>query len=267
MTRRVPALFLFLVATASTAHAQSGVLEWSASASVVQRKLVERTPSGSPLVTEEGPMGRLGLRVGSPLANGGALAGRLSLTGGDLDYDGQMQLTGTPLVSTTRHLESEADIAWRPLAPAAWGEGWLSLGWLDNRRSIRATAVTRPLYERSSALMAGAMWRSPAIGALRGWDLVVEAEARGSLRHRVHVDFYGLLAPNRLTLPGGDKTLFKLRLLAAAPTSPWEWAIEWSRLSQEVSGSVPARGFGLPLTVSQPELTIRDVSLRLARRF
>lgn len=267
MTWRAPALLLFLVATACAAHAQWGALEWSASASVVQRKLVERTAAGSPLVTEEGPMGRVGLRVARPLANGGALEGQLSLTGGDLDYSGQMQLTGTPLFSTTRQFESEGDLAWRPLAQAAWGEGWLSLGWLDNRRSIRATTVTRPLYERSSALMAGAMWRSPGIGAVAGWDLAVEAEAKASLRHRVYVDFYGLLDPNRLTLRGGDKQLFKLRILAAAPASPWEWTVEWSRLSQDVSGTVAARGFGLPLTVSQPELTIRDLSLRLARRF
>lgn len=260
---RVPAIALVMCACLSAAQAQSGPIDFSASASVLHRKLVERTASGATLVREHGPMGRVGLRAVRQLDSGGALAAEGSLAGGDIEYDGQMQFTGLPLFSTTRHVEVEADLAWRPLAPAPWGEGWLTLGLLVNHRTIRSTALTRPLYERSSAAMAGLRWHSPVLANVAGWSLSVQADARKSVRHLVHVDFYGLFDPNELTLPGGRKQLLKLRLLASAEGSPWEWAAEWSRLSQGASGTVSAGGF----VVSQPELSVRDASLRLTRRF
>jgi len=263
---RAFAWLLCFAATCAAFPARSQPLEREAWASLGQRRLVERA-GGGVLLTEQGPMARAGLRLVRNWASGAAVAIEGSFGVAQLDYDGQTSLTAIPLSTITRQHETEVDLLFSPDRHWRGGELWLSLGLLDNRRIIRATALTRELYERSDAVMAGIRWRSPGFGTVAGWTLRAEADARLSLHHRLHVNFYGLLSPSRLSLDGGDKQLLRLRLRGSAEHSPWEWAVEWSRLSQGVSSSARATGFGMALTVSQPELTIRDVSLRLTRRF
>jgi hypothetical protein len=265
MPWRRSATFLVFAGACFASHAQPLQAEWTGSASLLHRRLVERTPTGGTLLTESGPVGQLQLTATWPLSGGGALASRITALGGELDYDGQTQ-AGAPLATTTRQGEFGADLLWRPLAPAAWGEAWLSLGALVNRRVIQGTPTAGGLDETSSAWMAGALWRSPGWSVHGAWRARVEAEARYSLRHRLHVDYHGLLDDSRLD--GARKRQFALRLAMSAQDSPWEWALEWSRLSQPESAAVPVyRGGALFGTVRQPELSIRDVGLRLSRRF
>lgn len=256
---------LALAASACAAvQAQPVPIEWTGSAALMHRRLVERTATGGTLLTETGPIGQVQVQGLMPLSDGAAVMGRLSALGGELDYDGQTQ-AGVPLTTKTVHGEFGADLWWRPLAPAAWGEAWVGTGLLLNRRSIRGTATAGGLEETSTALMAGALWRSPA-WSVAGWQARVEAEGRVSLRHRLHVDYHGVLDESRLD--GARKRQLSLRLAASAQGSPWEWALEWSRLSQGVSGSVPVYRAGVLFgTVRQPELSIRDVGLRVSRRF
>ena len=234
---------------------------------LVHRKLIERSALGGNLLTETGPMAQAQLEVTRPLAGGAAIAGRAHLAAGDLDYDGRTQ-AGAPLTTTTRHFEGGLDLLWRPHEPAAWGEAWLTVGWLANRRLIRGTQVAGGLDELSSALLAGVRWRSPAFTPAAGWTGRVEVEARGSVAHRLQVDYYGLL--DRSTLEGARKQLWTLRLLAAPADSPWEWGLEWSLLRQPASKAVPVSRNGVPLpltTVRQPKLSTSDVALRVSRRF
>jgi len=212
-------------------------------------------------------MARLGLRAVRPWGEQAAvgLSGTFALAA--LDYDGRTSTTGIPLFTRTRHAETELDLLLSPARDTPLGSFWLSLGLLDNRRLIRATAITPDLYERSSAFMAGLSWRTPPLVQAGGWSLGAEAQFKLSVEHRLHVNFHGALSPSKLRLAGGNKELLRLRLLASRPDSPWEWSAEWSRLSQGVSGSATATGLGQTWIVFQPELTVRDVGLRVTRRF
>jgi hypothetical protein len=254
-----------ILATACTAsQAQPAPFEFTGSVGLVHRKLLERTATGATLLTETGPMAQIRLMATRPLATGGALGGRLTFSGGDIDYDGQTQ-AGVPLTTTTRQSEGAADLLWRPHAPAPWGEAWLMLGWLANRRVIR-TPAAGGLDETSASVMTGVQWRSPVVAAGPQWTARLEAEGQVSLWHQLHVDYLGLLDPSRLE--GGRKRQLTLRLMAAPNASPWEWGLEWSRLSQGVSAVEPVyRGGVLYGTVRQPELSIRDLTVRVSRRF
>ncbi|TFZ06943.1 hypothetical protein EZ313_10090 [Ramlibacter henchirensis] len=231
------------------------------------RRLIETAPSGARLLTERGPMLQLQLQAVRPLADGGALGLRGTFIGGDLDYDGQTQ-AGVPLTTRTRQGESGADLMWRPHAPAPWGEGWLTLGLLANRRVIESTPIAGGLDEVSTAAMAGLRWRSPQLAPASGWNARVEAEARVSVWHRLDVDFYGVL--DRTHFEGARKRMLVARLLASPADSPWEWGLEWSGLWQPASKAVGVSRGGAPLagtTVRQPELSTRDVTLRVGRSF
>ena len=260
------ALGAAIAALSSLAPALAQPIEREAWASLGRRTLVERS-AGALLLTEEGPMARAGIRVVRPWPSGAAVALEASFGLAQLDYDGQTSITAIPVQTTTRQAETEIDVLFSPDRHWAGGEVWFSLGLLENRRLILGTALTRDLYERSEALMAGLRYRTPVFSAPAGWTLRAEADLRASLQHRLHVNFYGLLSPGRMSLRGGDKDLVRLRLVGRASGSPWEWGLEWSRMSQGISGSANATGFGLNLVVSQPPLVIRDVSLRLTRRF
>ncbi len=258
---------LALLAATPLAHAEVPALEIDGSVGLVHRKLIERSAMGGTLLTETGPMVQAQLEATRALAGGTAIAARLHLAAGDLDYDGRTQ-AGVPLSTTTRHYEGGADLLWRPHEPAAWGEAWLTLGWLANRRLIRGTAVAGGLDEHSSAMLAGVRWRSPAFTPAAGWTGRLEVEARGSVSHRLRVDYYGLL--DRSKFEGARKQLWTLRLLAAPADSPWEWGLEWSQLRQPASKAVPVSRNGVLLpgtTVRQPKLSTSDVVLRVSRRF
>jgi hypothetical protein len=261
--RRLAAVLL--AALASSAHAQSLPWDVTGSLGLVYRNLEERTTFGATLLTETGAMAQLVLQATRPLPSGAAIGGRLLLLGGDLDYQGQTQ-AGAPLATTTRQSEAGLDLLWRPLAPADWGEAWVTLGWLGNRRAIRGTAIAGGLDERSLAAMAGLLWRSPTLGTIASWQVRAELEGRVSLRHRLYVDYLGLLDESRFD--GARKRQFGVRVLGAAAGSPWEWGVEVISLSQGASRAAPVTRGGAPFgIVRQPALTQMDVGLRLSRRF
>ena len=249
---------------AGAAHAQSGGWEFDAGGGIAQRRLVERTPAGAALVTESGPVLQLQLQAQRQLGSGGAIGLRASGTGGDIHYDGQTQ-AGAPLSTSTRHIEGGLDVLWRPAAPAAWGEAWLTAGWLGNRRHIMGPPTAGGLVETSQALLLGARWRSPQV-AVRDWRVSFDAEARASAWHRLNVDYQGLL--DNSTLRGAQRKQVVLRVNAAPPASAWLWTLEWNTLWQAASDPEPVYlGGALFGTVRQPELHVRDVALRLTRRF
>jgi len=262
-----PFVFAAMAVTLVPAQAQEAPVEFTGTASLSHRKLVERTSAGANLLTERGPMAHLHLQAVRPLAEGHALGLRAHIGGAHLDYDGQTQ-AGVPLTTTTRQAEAGADLMWRPHAPAAWGEGWLTLGALANRRMIYSTPIAGGLDETSSAALVGVRWRSPAFAPVARWTANVEAEARTSVWHRLDVDFHGLL--DKTHFDAARKRMLTVRVLASPADSPWEWGLEWSGLWQPASRSASVARAGVPLagtTVHQPELSMRDLTLRVGRRF
>lgn len=261
------ALATALVPAQAQAQAQNESVEFTGTLALSHRKLVERTSAGATLLTERGPVAHVLLQAVRPLADGQALGLRAHLAGADLHYDGQTQ-AGVPLTTTTRQSEAGADLMWRPHAPAAWGEGWITFGVLANRRAIYGTPIAGGLDEVSSAALLGARWRSPAFAPVARWNAHVEAEGRVSVWHRLDVDFHGLL--DKTHFEAARKRMLVVRVLASPVDSPWEWGVEWSGLWQARSKSVGVARAGVPLagtTVHQPELTMRDVTLRVGRRF
>ncbi|MBA2963051.1 MULTISPECIES: hypothetical protein [Ramlibacter] len=258
-----------LAAAATGALAQP--IEFTGSVGVSQRRLQERS-AGATLLTEQGPVGVLQLEGTRNYADGKALSVRFTALGGDLDYDGQTQ-AGAPLSTRSRHSEAGLDLLVRPHAPAPWGEAWLTLGWLGNRRDIRSTPAATGLLEDSSSVWAGLRWRAPQLPAA-GWQLRPEVEGRISVWHRIDVDFRGAREPLALrplddaSFEGARRRQLVLRLVGSRPESPWSWALEWSRITQGESPSAPLTANGAPVgTVRQPELSIEDFGLRVSRRF
>jgi hypothetical protein len=263
-----------LAGTMAGALAQTAPIEFTGSLGLSARRLQERS-DGTTLLTEKGPVGVLQLEGTKPFAGGGAASVRFTALGGDIDYYGRTQPPANiPLNSRSRHLESGLDLLVRPHATMAWGEAWLSLGWLGNRRDIRSTPIATGLLEDSSSVWAGLQWRGPRLPAVAGWQVRPDVEGRMSVWHRIDVDFRGARDP--LTLRPLDSTSFEgarrrqlvLRLVGSRAESPWSWAVEWSRITQGSSGSVPLTAGGVVIgTVRQPELSIEDVGLRVSRRF
>lgn len=242
--------------------------DWTLTGSlgVTQRRLTEYAATGGKLLTETGPMAEARLEGTRTLEDGSAWGLRASVLRGDLDYNGQTQ-AGAPLATTTRQWETEAVVMWRPWAPAAWGEAWLLGGVLVNFRGILSTPLAGGLDETSTAALAGVRWRSPALAA-GSWSWNVEADARTSVVHRLHVDYHGLLDDSHFR--GARKNLLALRVVGTPADSPWSFSLEWSGLRQPASRSVPVTLNGVLVpgtTVRQPELTIRDLALRVSRRF
>src|SRR4051812_3305104 len=116
--RKHPGLWVVAAAAAcGTAHAQSSAIGYEAALGVTHRTLTERSGTGATLLTERGWLPQLRGSMGKTLSSGGALAGSLTLSGGDIDYHGQTQ-AGARLSTTTRQTELAADVLWRPVAPA-----------------------------------------------------------------------------------------------------------------------------------------------------
>lgn len=263
--RRALVVAASLVAACGTAPAQDGGLTSEMSAGPVYRKLVEHSSAGGTLLTEQGWLAQARASATKMLPSGAAVAGAVSLTGAPIDYNGQTQ-AGAPLSTTTRHIEFTADALWRPLAPRAWGEAWVTAQWLLNRREIESTASAGGLDERSRAVLLGVRWVSPTFTPVTTWQTWVVADTRVSVQHRLEVDYRGLLDAS--SLPGGRKHQWALRLAARRAESPWTWELEAARLTQAASDEVPVyRAGALFGTVRQPSLTIEDVALRVSRRF
>ena len=262
---RIAGICVAALATAcGIVHAQENGVTGELALGVMHRTLTERAAGGTTLLTERGWLPEIRGSVSRSLPGGGALAGALKLSGGDIDYHGQTQ-AGAALSTTTRQTELAADLSWRPLAPAAWGQAWLAGELLANRRAIESTPAAGGLDETSSAVLVGARWASPSF-ALAGWQSHVEADARVSVWHRLDVDYRGLLDAS--SFEGARKHQVALRLLGARQESPWGWEIEAARITQGASDAVPVyRAGALFGTVRQPALTIDDVILRVSRRF
>lgn len=232
---------------------------------LAHRTLRERAADGTTLLTERGAVGFVRGTATAARAGGAAWQGELALLGGDLDYNGQTQ-SRTPLQTSAVHHEWAADLRWRPLAPAAWGELWATAGWLENRRHIAGTPAAGGLRETSKAVLLGVRWTSPAWTIGDAWHAHLAADARASAWHRLEVDYFGLLDASRLH--GAGKRQLGLRLTFQRDGSPWSWDLSWSRLAQAQSDSVPVFRQGtLYGTVRQPALRIEDAGASLTRHF
>lgn len=256
--------FALLLTTALAAQAQDG-LAIGASAGVAHRDLRERTPAGATLLTERGALATARVHATRNWTSGAALQGELGIAGGRLDYDGQTQ-GGAPLRTHSRHLDWTTDLRWRPLAPAAWGEGWLTIGTRVNRRDIATTPLASGLQETSNSVLAGVRWGSPLLPGPAGWQLQAIVDARGSVWHRLDVDYHGLLDASRIR--GARQTDASLRLAGTRADSPWSWDLAWRQLRQPQSETAPVYRNGVVFgTVRQPALRIEDFGLTLSRRF
>lgn len=262
---RALAAFALVACTGAGAQALDSGVTTEISAGPVYRKLVERSSAGGTLLTEQGWLAQVRGSAVKVLPSGAAVAGALSLAGAPIDYNGQTQ-AGAPLSTTTRQIEVAADLLWRPLAPRAWGQAWLTAQWLLNRREIEGTASAGGLDERSRAVLLGARWVSPVFAPGAGWQAWLVADARVSLHHQLEVDYRGLLDAS--SLAGARKHEWALRLAGRRAESPWTWEVEAARLTQAASDEVPVyRAGALFGTVRQPALTIEDLALRVSRRF
>lgn len=236
---------------------------WGVSAGPVHRRLVERADDGSRLLEESGPLLRLSLQGQLPLAGGGAVSGQAAVATGDLDYEGRTQ-GGTPVGTRTGHRDLEASVAWRPWAPAGWGEAWLSLRALEQRRQIASTPRAIGLHETSTLWMPGLRWMNTFESG--GWQWQPSVALHASVRHRLQVR-YGS-AFDASDLKGGRRTDLLLGLAASSAGSPWRWSIEWSHARQPASDWQPLYRSGLRAgNVRQPRIEIDDVAVRVTREF
>jgi hypothetical protein len=255
-----PALLASAAAAQLPSAAEAG---WGVSASVAHRRLVERADNGRQLLEETGPMLRIGFGGELPLANGGALRAKASVAAGGLDYRGVTQ-GGSPIETRTGHRDLEARLGWRPWPAASWGEAWVAVRVLEQRRQIASTATAAGLHETSTLWMPGLRWSHRFEGG--GWDWEPSAAWHTSVRHHLEVRYGGLFDPS--DLKGGRRTELVLGLTASRAGSAWQWSVEWSRARQAASAWQPLYRRGLRAgTVRQPRLEIDDVSLRLTREF
>lgn len=236
---------------------------WGVSTEVLHRRLVERADSGMRLVEEKGPLLRLTLDGRLDLASGGALQAKAAAAAGTLDYEGRTQ-GGVPLATDTRHRDFEAGVAWRPVPAAAWGEGWLVLRTLQQRRRIASTSTARGLTESSDLLMPGLRW-SHAFD-VAGWRWQPSLELSTSVRHRLQVEFGGIF--DDAAMRGGRRREAVLDLQVSAPSSPWTFGLGWSHSRQSASSTQTLSRNGAAVgSVRQPRIEIGDLSLRVRRAF
>lgn len=262
LTKVAPAL-LALAAGAACAQAPADAVGWGASAEVVQRRLVERADNGARLVKESGPLLRLAVDGQLALANGGALQAKAWGAAGTLDYDGQTQ-AGIPLTTDSRHRELGLDLAWRPLPAASWGQAWLVLRVLQQRRDIASTPVAVGLVETSDYVMPGVRFSHAFDGG--GWRWEPSLELLASVRHRLQVDSHGVF--DEADIRGGRRRELVLGLQVSAPQSPWSLALAWSHARQSASPTQALSRNGTTVgTVRQPRVEIDDVGLRVRRAF
>lgn len=259
---RVIAAGLALFAAGAHAQASAPAASWDVSAGLLQRHLVERADDGSRLVTESGPLLRLAIGGALDFAGGGRLRAEARITGGTLDYEAPRG--ASTLTSDTRHRDMDFTLAWRPLAPAGWGEGWLVLRTARELRDIHGTATAGGLRETSTLVLPGVRWSREFAAA--GWNWTPSLELRASLSHRLHVDYEGVF--DNQDLHGGHRNEVALALAAGAPSSPWRWSLEWTHVRQQASDADTVHRGGVAVgAVHQPRIGIDDVMLRATRAF
>ena len=206
---------------------------------------------------------RLAAGRGFALANGGGLRVDLGVAGGELDYEGRTQ-SGEPLTTDTRHRDIDATLAWRPWPSASWGEAWLVLRAVQQRREIASTPTVGGLDETATLLLPGLRW-SHAFNA-GSWNWRPSLELRTSVWHRLDVDYRGVF--DSQDLQGGRRNELVLGVEAAAAASPWSWSLEWTRARQRASERDTLHRGGVAIgTVVQPRIEIDDVMLRVRRAF
>jgi hypothetical protein len=260
---RCTATAVLLLVSGCVQAQESAPAEVAASVQVLHRRLVERADNGARLVTESGELLRLQGEATHALANGGAVCATAAAAAGALAYHGHTQ-AGVPLDSDVAHRELAIGIGWRPVDRASWGEGWLTLDALQQRRQIASTGSAQGLRETSALLMAGLRWSH--VVAAAGWQWRPSLQLRASVVHRVDVDFGGLFDPAQLT--GGARRELVLGFDGARPGSPWQWGLAWSHARQRASGMQPlTRGGASVGTVRQPRIDIDDLALHLTRAF
>jgi hypothetical protein len=254
---------LLAVAAGLAAAQPAAEAGWQASAEVLHRSLRELAEDGHPLVHESGAMLRLGVAREWRAGAAGALRAEAGVAGGGLDYRGQTQ-AGAPLQTRTGQRELGLALAWRPLAPAAGGEAWLTLSALQQRRRIASTPQALGLRETSTLLSPGLRWSTRFEAA--GWRWQPSLEVRASVHHRLEVGFGGVFDDARLQ--GGRRRELALGLQAGPTGSPWQWGLAWSQARQAASEAQAIRRGGAPAgTARQPRIRIADFGLRVAREF
>jgi hypothetical protein len=263
--RRATAAALIAHAAAAVCAEAPAPRELSAEVSVgvLHRRLVERADDGRRLVQESGALLRLQASGALGLEGGGALQGAAAVASGSLDYRGQTQ-AGAPMNTDAGHRDLEYDLAWRPLAPAGWGQAWLVLHTVRQRRQIASTPAARGLRETAHLVMPGLRW-SHAFDAA-GWRLRPSVEARVSAWHRLDVDFGGVFDTSELK--GGRRRELVLAIDASPAGSPWSIGLAWAHARQSASPVHALTRGGAPVgTVHQPRIEIDDVLLRATRAF
>jgi hypothetical protein len=265
-TARASLLALAASACAATAQAQEAGVQWQAAAEVRNRTLTEWADGGAKLLTEHGPMARAELGATLHRADWPTLMVRGALAQGRLDYEGQDQ-GGVPLTTASRHTEWEAGVHWRPRASSAWGEIWVGVDWLRQRRDIGSTPLVGGLRETSTYVLPGARWRSAAFSLpnVPALEFRFEAQWRTSTSHRLSVDYLG--AYDSSAFDSGHRDEAALRLIASGGNG-WRWTLGFSHVRQASSDAAVLRSGGAALgTVREPAIRIDDVSFAVAREF
>jgi hypothetical protein len=194
----------------------------------------------------------------------------LSLVAGSdhVTSNGDMTIDWTETSTTDTLTVSGSSLA----SGANAASGFRTVTWNNYSQSLTATAtsVTSGLNGTVTSdnprLGAGVRWGSPAVALGADWQARAVLDARVSTRHRLEVDYNGLLDAS--SLRGARKQQVGLKLVGQRTGSPWSWELALSRLSQPRSDSAPVyRNGTLFGTVSQPTLRIDDVGFALTRRF
>jgi hypothetical protein len=236
---------------------------WGASAGFAHRRLVERADDGSRLLQEAGPMLRLALDAQLRTAGGSAWRADVGVAGGNLDYGGQTQ-AGAPVSTSSRHRDIDVGMGFRPLPAANWGEGWLVLRVLHQRRKIASTATAGGLEETSTFWMPGLRWTHTLQPG--SWRVRPSVELRASVHHDLEVDYGGVFDAS--SLKGGRRSELVLGVDFAQAGSPWEWSMAWTHSRQSASASQPLYRGGVSVgTVRQPRIEIDEIAARVRRAF
>jgi hypothetical protein len=263
---RAGLLFTAMIACVSGARAQLANVQWQAAAEIRHRTFTEWTDGGAKLLTESGPLARIELNATLAFTGGPALMGRAALAQGRLDYEGQSQ-GGMPLASASSHTEYEAGLHWRPTPSRNWGEAWLGVDGLRQRRGIASTPLAGGLGETSTLVLPGVRWRSPGatFAAAPMFTFQLEAQWRTSVSHRLSVDYLG--AYDASAFESGHRNEAALRLLASGRNG-WRWTLAFAHVRQSTSGAAVLRSGGVPVgSVREPAIRIDDVSLAVGREF
>lgn len=260
MSRSLPGLVLAAACAPTLAQASGAGPDWEFSAGAVHRRLVERTDGGSRLLTEKGPMLRLGLDRELRWSGGSALRIEAAALVGEMDYDGPTQR----LKTQTDVRDLSLGVAWRPIAEGDWGAPWLVLQGLQQRRHIVSTPTAVGPHETSTLWMAGLRWTASFDAA--GWRWRPAIEARISASHDLDVDLRGVY--DSTSFEAGRRRDLRLAVDVSRPDSPWSLRAQWTGTRQSASDTYPLYRNGARVgTVRHPRIEIDEFGLELRRAF